>query len=122
MSVNSRLSEGALELSPQSYTPEMFRERGVNLIQIGSQGRQIQISFEAPAQLISREKFLIPYILEGEVRAYNQEMLERSEMRTRMLFLCLQEERVVWRFYDWRTRQTGIVGRELLVGLMGQLF
>jgi hypothetical protein len=100
----------------------MFRERGVNLIQIGSQGRQIQISFEAPAQLISREKFLIPYILEGEVRAYNQEMLERSEMRTRMLFLCLQEERVVWRFYDWRTRQTGIVGRELLVGLMGQLF
>jgi hypothetical protein len=122
VSVNSRLSQGELDLSPHAYGPEMFRERGVNLIQIGSQGREMQISFEAPPQLISTEKFLVPYVLEGEVRAYNQKMLERLEMRTRLLFFCLEEDRAAWRFFDWRTRHTGLFGRELLVRLMEQIF
>ena len=44
--MNSQLSEAALELSPASYAPAMFRETGANLIQISSQGRQMQIVFE----------------------------------------------------------------------------
>jgi len=121
-SVNSRLSQGALDLSPHAYTPEMFREPGVNLIQIGAQGREMQITFEATAQLVSTEKFLVPYVLEGEIRTYNQKMLERFEIRTLLLFFCLEEDRAVWRFFDWRTRSTGLVGRELLVSLMEHLF
>jgi hypothetical protein len=121
-SVNSRLSHGTLDLSPPAYTPEMFRESGVNLIQIGSHGRQMQIAFEAPPQLVSTEKFLVPYVLEGEVRTYNQKMLERFEIRSQLLFFCLEEDRAVWRFFDWRTRGTGLVDRELLVTLMGRLF
>jgi hypothetical protein len=121
-SVNSRLSQGALDLSPPAFTPEMFRESGVNLIQIGSQGRQMQIAFEAPPQLVSTEKFLVPYVLEGEVRTYNQKMLERFEIRSQLLFYCLHEDQAVWRFFDWRTRGTGLVDRQLLVSLMGRLF
>lgn len=76
-SLNRKLSESAIELSPSGYSPETFREPGVNIIQISSQGRQVQITFAAGAQLLSTEKFRVPYVLEGEVRAYNQKMLER---------------------------------------------
>ncbi len=81
-SLNSRLTDTALDLSPPTYAPEMFRESGVNLIQISSQGRQMQITFQATLQLFSTEKFPVPYILDGEVRTYNQRMLERFEIRS----------------------------------------
>ena len=121
-SVNSRLSEAVLELSPPTYVPEMFQAPGVNLIQISSQGRQMQIAVEATRQLVSTEKFVIPHILEGEVRTYNQRMLERSEIRSQQLFFCVENETAVWRFYDWRTLRTGPVSSELLAGLMEPLF
>jgi hypothetical protein len=121
-SVNSRLSRTALDLSPSVYASEMFREPGLNLIRIGSQGREMQITFEATPQLVSTAKFLIPYVLEGEVRTYNQRMLERFEIRSQALFFCLEEDNAGWRFFDWRTGRTGPVGSELLVNLMGSLF
>ena len=121
-SVNARLSAGALELSPPSFTSEMYREPGVNLIQVTSQGRAMQIAFEAPPQLFSTEKFLVPYVLEGEVRTYNQSMLDRFEIRSLLLFFCVEQDTAAWRSYDWRTRSTGPVDRELLVKLMEPLF
>ena len=121
-SVNRKLSQATLDLSPSVYAPEIFREPGVNLIRVGSQGREMQIAFEATPRLVSTEKFLIPYVLEGEVRTYNQRMLERFEIRNLTLFFCLEEDHARWRFFDWRTRRTGPVDAELLVNLMGRLF
>jgi hypothetical protein len=121
-SVNSRLSEAALDVSPPTYTPEMFRELGINLMQISSQGRQMQIAFEATSQLVSTEKFAVPYVLEGEIRAYNQRMLERFDIRSHLIFLCVEDDTAGWRFFDLRTRRTGPVGRELLVSLLEPLF
>jgi hypothetical protein len=121
-SVNSNLPEPVLALSPDTYEPEAFRETGVNLFQMGSQGRQVQIAFEAPAKLFSTEKFLVPYVLEGEIRAYNQQMLERFEVRSQLLFYCVEQGQTSWRFFDWRTRHTGPVSPDLLVGLMEPLF
>jgi hypothetical protein len=120
--VNAKLVETLLDLAPAEYSPVMFRDPGVNLIQISSQGRQMQISFQAPAELVSTEKFLVPYVLEGEVRAYNQKMLERSEIRSRMVFYCIEKDSGVWRFFDWRTLSTGPVGRDLLTTLIEPLF
>jgi hypothetical protein len=82
----------------------------------------MQIVFEATGQLFSTEKFLVPYVLEGELRAYNQKMLERFEIRSRLLFYCVGEETTGWRYFDWRTRHTGPVDRQLLVSLMEPLF
>jgi hypothetical protein len=121
-SVNRRLSGGLLELSPPVYEPGMFQPSGVNLFQVGSDGREIHVAFQAARDLVSTEKFLIPYVLEGEVRAFNQQMLDRFEVRSRLLFYCLEEDRAVWRFFDWRTRHTGLFGAELLLSLMESLF
>jgi hypothetical protein len=121
-SVNSRLSDAALSLSPPVYTGEMFRDSGVNLFQIGAGGREIQIVFQATRDRVSTEKYLIPYVLEGEVRAFNQKMLERFEIRNQLLFFCLEDGNASWRFFDWRTRHTGPFGEDLLLTLMQGLF
>jgi hypothetical protein len=121
-SVNGRLPEAVLDLSPPKYAPEMFREPGVNLIQVSYQGRQMQIAFEATPRLPSTEKFLVPYILEGEIRTYNQRMLEHFEIRSHLLFFCVEDGSAAWRFFDWRTRHTGPVNRELLASLFEPLF
>ena len=121
-SVNGKLPEPLMELSPPAFSAAEFRVSGPNLIQIGSQGRQMQIVFESPAQLSSTEKFLKPYILEGEVRTFNQRMLERFEVRSRMIFYCVEPENAVWRFFDWRTRSTGELTVEVFANLIGPLF
>ena len=120
--LNSKLSATSVDISPALYSPEMFRESGVNLIQIASQGRAMQIAFEAPRELVSTEKFRVPYILEGELRAYNQKMLERFDIRTLLIFFCVEADTATWRFFDWRTLRTGPVNGELLVSLMQPLF
>ena len=121
-SVNSKLTETTLDLSPATFDPRTFGEAAVNLIRIGSQGREMQIAFEATVEPFSTQKFLIPYIMEGEIRIYNQRMLERFEIRSQLLFFCVSEGTTGWRFFDWRTRHTGPVDHELLLSLMGSLF
>lgn len=121
-SLNSKLSDSAVELSPPAYAPEMFRESDVNLIQISSQGRAMQITFQATPGLFSTEKFPVPYVLDGEVRTYNQKMLERFEIQSHLLFFCLNEDSAVWRFFDWRGPRTAPVDRDLLASLMKRLF
>jgi len=121
-SMNRNLSDAVLEISPSQYAQETFREPGINLIQISSQGREIQIAFEAPPQLVATEKFLVPYVLEGEVRAYNQRMLERFEIRSSLVFFCVEAGTAAWRFFDWKTRHTGSVDHEWLARLMEPLF
>ena len=121
-SVNSRMSQAALDVTPAAYTDEMFRESGPNLIRLGAQGREMQITFQATGKLFSTEKFVTPYVLEGEVRTYNQEMLEHFQIRSLAVFFCVENARTSWRFFDWRTRRTGLLDSELLASLMGRLF
>jgi len=121
-SLNNELAYASMEITPPSYAPEMFREPGVNLFQISSQGREMQITFQAPAQLFSTDKFLIPYVLEGEVRTYNQKMLEHFEVQTYSLFFCVERDTAAWRFFDWRRPRAVPVDRNLLPTLLDRLF
>lgn len=121
-SVNRKVSQSRLDLSPPAYGPEMFRDPGVNLIQISSQGRQIQVMFQATTQLFSTEKYAVPYVLEGELRSYNQTMLEQFEIRNQSLFYCVEGETAGWRFFDWRNPRTVLLDADLLARIMQRLF
>ncbi len=121
-SVNGTLPVSGLQLSPATFSGEQFRPSAVNIFQVDSQGREMQIAFRAPATLMSTEKFLVPYVLEGEIRTYNQKMLDRFEIRSVMVFFCVDERTCGWRFFDWRTRHTGPVDRERLARFMEPLF
>src|ERR1700749_2255516 len=92
-SVNRLLAPAALDLAPSEFLPERFHATGPNIFQLNANGRIVQIALQATREKFSKEKFLIPYILEGEVRAYNQEMLERTEVRSQALFFCLEPGR-----------------------------
>ena len=114
------LEAGADAVFPEALTTaEMFRESGVNLMQVNAQGRIIQIAFEATP--VSTDKFRIPYILEGELRAFNQEMLERTQIRSQALFFCLENARNTWRYVEWLHGRTGAFDRDQLVSLLERL-
>ena len=89
--------------------------------QVVAQGRIVQIAFESTREIFSTEKFLIPYILEGEVRAYNQKMLERTQVRSQALFFCLEDTRNTWGYYEWINGRTGAFGRDQLVSLLERI-
>jgi len=121
-SLNARLSQARLELAPPTYAPEMFRDRAVNLMQVSSQGRQMQVVFQATHPLFSIDKYSVPYILEGEIRTYNQSMLEHFEIRNQSLFYCIDDGAAFWRFFDWRNPRVTAVDADLLARLMQPLF
>ncbi len=119
--VNRLLPEALIELAPPEYSDDLFRDSGPNLIQINARGRIVQLLFAATDELVSTQKFKIPYILEGEVRAFNQHMLERVEIEDLLLFFCMEKERNLWRYFDWRTNRHAPFDRELLVQMMERL-
>jgi len=120
-SINRLLTPPVLEMVPPDFAPEMFRNSGTNLIQLNAQGRIVQIAFESTRERFSTDKFLIPYILEGEVRAYNQEMLERTQVRSHALFYCVEDSRKAWRYHDLPSGRSGLFSQEQLVSLMERI-
>jgi hypothetical protein len=120
-SVNRLLTPPVLEMAPSDFAPEMFRNSGANLIQLNAHGRIVQIAFESTRERFSTDKFLIPYTLEGEVRAYNQEMLERTQVRSHALFYCVKDSRKAWRYHDWASGRSGVFSQEQLVSLMERI-
>ena len=120
-SVNRRMTMPILELTPPEFTSEMFRESGPNLFHVNAQGRILQIVIEATREKFSTEKFLIPYILEGEVRAYNQEMLERTQIRSQALFYCIEEKGNRWHYFEWLHGRSGAFVQAQLVSLLERI-
>lgn len=119
--VNGLLTQTRVDLDPGTLNPEHFKANEPNLIQINVRGRILQIEFIAPDELISTEHFRVPYILEGAIRCFNQELLERDAVEEKLLFFCLEKTRRLWRFFDGRTYQTGLFNQEYLIQLMEEL-
>jgi hypothetical protein len=120
-SVNRLLARTGVELDPPGYGPDSFQEDLVNLMQINVRGRILQVSFSATPELVSTEDFRIPYTLEGTVRAFNQELLDKDIIEEQLIFYTLENHKKMWRFFDARTYRSGPLDQEYLIGLMEQL-
>jgi hypothetical protein len=120
-SVNRLLARTAVELDPPGYGPNSFQEDLVNLMQINVRGRILQISFSSTPELVSSEDFRVPYTLEGTVRAFNQELLDKDIIEEQLIFYTLENHKKMWRFFDARTYRSGPFDQEYLIGLMEQL-
>lgn len=119
--LNQQLSSSQVEFDPAEYLPESFQEIGVNLLQINVRGRILQIEFAATPQTVSTENFRVPHIIEGSIRCFNQEFLDRAIVEEQFIFYCLEKKRNLWRFFDSRTYRSGPFDREYLVSLMEQV-
>lgn len=120
-SLNRLLSEIELEFQPEEYSAENFQDEGINLFQINARGRILQIKFEATPELISTEDFRVPYILEGAIRCFNQQLLEKDLIEEQLLFYTMEKARHMWRFFDARTYRSGSLDADYLTILMEQL-
>ncbi|MCP5110988.1 MAG: hypothetical protein GY953_09155, partial [bacterium] len=110
-----------VELSPERYGPESFRDTGPNIIQINASGRIVQLAFEPAEPTISTEHYRVPYTLEGAVRWFNQESLEGLGIKEHLLFFCLEKRRRYWVRYDAQTHRKGPVDEEYLADLFEDL-
>jgi hypothetical protein len=119
--LNGLLVETALEFAPEIYRQEHFRDSGANLFQINARGRILQIEFECTPELTSTENFRVPYTLEGAVRCFNQQLLEKQLIEEQALFYTVERSRNLWRFFDARTYRSGVFDLDYLVSLLEQL-
>jgi hypothetical protein len=120
-SVNRLLEHKEVQLDPPDYDEDAFRDDVPNLVQINVRGRILQVAFRATPELISTEDFRVPYTLEGTVRAFNQELLDKDLIEEQLIFFTLERHKRMWRFFDARTYRSGPFDQEYLIGLMEQL-
>ena len=119
--LNRQLSHAQIEFDPSDYALDAFQDIGVNLLQINVRGRILQIEFASTPQTVSTENFRVPHILEGSVRCFNQEFLDRAVIEEQFIFYCLEKKRNLWRFFDARTYRSGPFDQEYLISLMEQV-
>jgi hypothetical protein len=120
-SVNRLLARMEVELDPPGFGSSSFQEDMVNLVQINVRGRILQVAFSATPELISTEDFRVPYTLQGTIRAFNQELLEKDIIEEQLLFYTIEHHKKMWRFFDARTYRSGPFDQEYLISLMEQL-
>ena len=119
--LNSLVSVVQVELAPPEYSEDRFRDPGVNLIQINAKGRVVQVEFEATDTLTSTEMHRTPYILRGAVRWFNQELLDRVDIREHHLFYCLEKTAKQWRSVDPQSQRIIAFNQDYLIGVMEKL-
>jgi hypothetical protein len=119
--LNGKLAEPALLLDPPDYDAGNYQDDGPNLFQINLRGRLLQIEFAATEELYSTEEFRLPYVLEGAVRSFNQELLDRNTLDEQAIFYCPKEAAPRWYYFDYRTYGTGVVTADFLAAEMQHL-
>jgi hypothetical protein len=119
--VNGLLSRGKVVLDPPEYAEGAFQEESANLIQMNVRGRILQVEFEATLELLSTEDFRVPYTLQGVVRAFNQELLDKDIIEEQLIFYTCEKQKKMWRFFDARTYRSGPFDEVYLITLMEQL-
>ena len=120
-SLNGLLQNGAVGLDPPDFDPASFEEDTPNLIQLHIRGRILQVEYSATQELTSTEDFRVPYTLQGHVRAFNQELLEKELIEEQLIFYTVEKHRNLWRFFDARTYRSGALDEAYLVSLMEQI-
>ena len=119
--VNGLLNDRLVSLDPPAYSAASYNDDSANLVQINVHGRILQVAYSATAELVSTEDFRIPYILEGSVRAFNQEMLDKDLIEEQALFYTMEGNRKMWRYFEARTYRSGPFDREYLTSVMEQI-
>ena len=120
-SVNRLLAHPQVELDPPVFAADSFQDDAANLVQVNVRGRILQVSFSSTPELVSTEDFRVPYTLQGSVRAFNQELLDKDLIEEQLIFYTLENHKKMWRFFDARTYRSGPFDQEYLIGLMEQL-
>jgi hypothetical protein len=116
-SVNALATKASLVLDPDEFEENMFLDSDQNFFQIHVRGRILLVTFGPPFENISTENFREPYILEGRVRCFNQELLEHESIDEHQIFYCLHGPSAGWRYSKIIAYQTGPVDDSYLASV-----
>jgi hypothetical protein len=116
--LNKLVTRTEVRLDPEIFPEDTYDPEACSLIQVQVRGRILQVTFTATPGLASTEEFRVPYILEGSVRAFSQDTLDKDLIEEQMLFYTLESRRNLWRYFDTRTYRSGAFDREYLTTLM----
>jgi hypothetical protein len=119
--VNAKLSQPAILLDPPVFREGTYSDSGPNLFQINLRGRLLQLEFEATDELYGHEDFKNPYVLQGTVRSFNQDLLTHNGVDEQLIFYCPDGAAAAWHFFDARTYRTGLISEDYLVSEMERL-
>ena len=119
--LNRLLQFGPIVLDPPEFDADTFQEDTPNLVQLHIRGRILQIEYSITPELFSTEDFRIPYTLQGFVRAFNQELLEKDLIEEQLIFYTVEKHKTMWRFFDARTYRSGPLDENYLASLMEQI-
>jgi hypothetical protein len=119
--LNQLTAEPLVDLSPSDFSGDVFRDNGPNVFQINVSGRIVHLEFRSTETLTSTEKYAVPYILEGAVRAFNQELLELSVVPEQLLFCTIQRDNLNWVSFDPRTQRSAPLDQARLISLLDRL-
>ncbi len=116
--LNRLLRQPLVELSPPDFAPDAYQDDAPNIFQINVSGRIVQIEFHAASTPLSTERYHTPYILEGSLRAFNQEFLELSQVPEQPVFCCPKGGRLEWVWFDARLQRGAPLDEQHLIGLL----
>jgi hypothetical protein len=119
--VNALASSPGLVLDPEEFAGGQFIDSDQNFFQIHVRGRILLVTFGPPSEDVSTEDYGEPYILEGTVRCFNQELLEHESIEEHQIFYCLSNAAAEWRYSKLRTYQTGRVDENYLASVFESL-
>ena len=119
--VNALATKTSLELDPEEFDESMFLDSDQNFFQIHVRGRILLMTFGPPFETLSTENFKEPYILEGTVRCFNQELLEHESIEEHRAFYCMNGGSAVWRYSKPHTYQTGPIDEAYLASVFESL-
>jgi hypothetical protein len=120
-SVNGLAAKASLVLDPDEFDESMFLDSDQNFFQIHVRGRILLVTFGPPPENVSTEHFRSPYILEGTVRCFNQELLEHESIEEHQVFFCVDCPAAGWRFSKPHTYQTGPIDESYLASVFESL-
>jgi len=119
--LNAFAAEDKLDLSPSEPPADCRDEQPIELM-LNVRGRVLLVALRAPANLISSDNFRKAYILEGDVRFFNQELLESDRVEEHSVFFCPGEgQDGDWLFWNVRTYKSGLVDEDYFASLLEQI-
>src|SRR5579871_500283 len=126
--VNKLIKEDQMSLVPGEFAGEGVEDSRWQYM-LNVRGRVLLIDLEPPPQLVSTELFCKPYIMQGEVRFFNQELLDDSRVEEHGLFYCPGEgvkdssgrRQGALLFWNGRSYKSGPVDDSYIAELMEQL-
>lgn len=120
-SLNRLMQHLVIDLTPDTFDSDSLYTASGALFQVNASGRILQVLLQATPGGASTEHFRQPYIIEGRLRWFNQELLDRQEIRENHLYYVVEAESGAWRYYNAHRHRTGHADLEYLAEILEEL-